>query len=1533
MTEPTHPDVSPPPAAQLDHDLVAQLLDQILERAHPLLAEGLYLAAVPHEFDLALFTALRARDDQRDERLLARLTRFSFVRTTDDPDAACFAVQATERQILLRRWIQIDRQAFVQAHQRALDFWQTHPHHDPFTQDLNLVYHALIADPEQGLYHLGRTFHTYTGERRLAEVDRLLSTAVEVRPYLEALSAPWLAHLDDLLAYHGARLAQLRGQWQVSLARLQDLNRKPDLSPHLRPFVVRAYGAALARTGLHVEAIEQYQTALEAFARQPDMTAEQAFTQINLGDAHVDLAVSARGYRELVVAGGQRWQRWLAGLLSLRGLLPLIVYLSLHFGLRVWRPGFWPALQDQDWIIARLFVTGAQWYRRARRLLSTLDTAAGRIQADEKLANLYLTMGDAAQAATIFGRLLDESQNLLGEYRRASIQAGLGQACLRLARFAQAQAHLEKALPVIQAYHDLELEAETHGLLAEVHIRTGQHTAGLTQFRQALRLYQNGGDRVGATEIAERLQQLTTNQRLSLEERETASTTTQNLTRRQYLRRFQHPALIAFRRAGLVLLAVFAFAIPMLAIHVQMESIIDAAVHFYPSPLTAPNPDFSPTLSQTMALSVQPSFEAEFALQQALALLLLYLLAYTILGVVLILRTPLRTVQAAQAETVRLDLHGLTVGQSDTEQTTTWQEIERISIADIEFFHGPMDDNSRTIVQTPQGQLEIKGSIAWYTALQSHIRAFAAQARVTSFGYRVLASRMGVLYGLSLLGLALFLLLTIWAPHTLLMDLIGPYSLADLYPYLYIGLLLPPFWWLVVRPLYIQAHLAPQTRLFWWVGGAGVALAGLRFVFPRPWLIAPDIYPALSVVLLLASAVLALWQVRRPHGYPLWLRALTTAIAGGIIVLASLQIGREMRVYHLMIQGNSQRDAAIRAANEDRPYLAEWWLQKAADSYSRLLQLAPQNLTALRSRAAVQAQMGHFERAIDDYSAALQHPNADNQDYAYRAMAHESWGLALLAEGDQAAGQEKLQQALADLDRATDLYPQDDVFFVRRGAIYQVLKQTQAAQAQYEQALALEPQNGQAHLAQGWLLFQQAIELSDAAAQKENADRQQELEAQSQDVFGRALTRFQQAAASEPDLPEVWLAVGYGHFRLEAYEATIQAWEKAIALAPDDPVMIISRAMSHWLLADASRCSDDTAAAAEKQEAVEQLNLAIADLDRALALRPTDDWTYRTRAQVEFLLRFCPGYDYQQQVRQAIASYGEALQYAPDNDFYWQFVARLETVLAQHIFLNQPGDEAQAWTMLQIAQADIDRALALNPADQASQQWHAYIHIEAWGVFHWLRGWNHYQAGRYYLAEADSATGALLLPKEAEVAFNAGLAAAAQGKAGAANDWYVEGLRRAQAHAAAEPDAYLPTLQVGLSDLTAHMEANPSLRWLIQPILGLFHRQLGQEYLAAGDYISAWEEFTLAATLQPQDAVAAFKAGLLALVQGKSLQAAEWYQEGLRRASIAPNAETTLQMALDDLDAMQRRHPGVTWLARPLLDLLWSAMQSINPTR
>ena len=128
-----------------------------------------------------------------------------------------------------------------------------------------------------------------------------------------------------------------------------------------------------------------------------------------------------------------------------------------------------------------------------------------------------------------------------------------------------------------------------------------------------------------------------------------------------------------------------------------------------------------------------------------------------------------------------------------------------------------------------------------------------------------------------------------------------------------------------------------------------------------------------------------------------------------------------------------------------------------------------------------------------------------------------------------------------------------------------------------------------------------------------------------------------------------------------------------------------------------------------------------------------------------------------------------------------------------------------------------------------------------------------------------------------------------------------------------------------MTDLGDLLETNPSLRWLGEPVLGLFYLQLGQDHLAAGNYPLAWAEFEQAATLRPRDAEAAFNAGLLSLTLGRGVQAMEWYTEGIARATLDGEILPLLQPAIDDLSALLDTNPRLKWLCAPILKTMQTA--------
>ena len=193
-------------------------LDTLLSNSHPLMVEAFYLAAIPKWYDINLLKTLRNKDDGREQGLVTRLNRYSFVSSLhlQSGDTRGYSVRAEERDLLQRRWIKEDPEAYKAAHQRALIFWGIHPDPNPFAHAQNCLYHQFFVDYAASVRDLIVLFRTYANDRQFTAIEHLLNVAKEAGTYVTLLDVELTAGIDDLLTYLKARLAQLRGQWAKS---------------------------------------------------------------------------------------------------------------------------------------------------------------------------------------------------------------------------------------------------------------------------------------------------------------------------------------------------------------------------------------------------------------------------------------------------------------------------------------------------------------------------------------------------------------------------------------------------------------------------------------------------------------------------------------------------------------------------------------------------------------------------------------------------------------------------------------------------------------------------------------------------------------------------------------------------------------------------------------------------------------------------------------------------------------------------------------------------------------------------------------------------------------------------------------------------------------------------------------------------------------------------------------------------------------------------------------------------------------------
>ncbi|WP_420641445.1 tetratricopeptide repeat protein [Candidatus Leptofilum sp.] len=1429
-------------------------LNRILDEVHPMMAEALYLAAVPTWFSADLFAAMRQTEDGRNPGLIERLLRYSFVRTlpTANGEPETYSVRPDERVFLQRRWIARDREAYLTTHQRALGYWQANPNPNPQLQHRLVLYHLLFVDQTAGINTLINAFRTYQKERQFAEIERLLDTVTDARFYLVALKED-LSLLDDLLRHMWARVNQMRGLWQNSLETLAELRAKPDLSPLLLPYVVRAHGDSLAHAGQFVEAIDAYQETLTLFdaeearlvagetavATQPQVISgatdqvriqiERAYTRIALGDAYVRLADATREHNPPVMPEAPNWLHRLRDFAIFLLSLPLLFYMSFYLGRRVWHPRFWPTLLNLDWIVTRLFVSGAHQYKQADKLLEAHGEPVESVAADEKLAYLYLSLDDNQKAETLFRRLLAEEEAPLGSYRRLSVNLGLAEAMLGQGEPEAARHYANEALPEIAQYEDDRLEARARVLLAESNLGLAQAGSNavaeaILHFERALKLYQQQNDRIWITEIADRLQTITEDDTIDENQQEAARRVSTAVSEFVYPIRYRHPATVLFRHAVFIFLSIVIFLLPLYSIRLDTGSLVSPAITFqgrefvlWPALIieeldaTQGNPDadiapdapavgntaaplqFRPAVADAgLAVNAIPSTDTDVAIQLGIGLLLAYVVLSTAVGIAALVFTPLTTLQRAGQGRVRLNNHGLRVNNAQI----AWDDATNMVIADLKLVREPLADDSAFALNTDAAQLIVPGNTARYETVRQRVGNYLPAALPNQdWSYKLVYGRMGAWYIGSAATLTILAFLGSSFPNLLNFDFPGtPYSLADLYPYLYLGLFVPPLWAFVLRPLQIRHQMYEKSRLAAWIGLAGLFLLLLRLgsIFV-PWFTLPDIYPSLGILLMIFGAVRAFWQTRiwpnKPRTYPAWVRLSGLILGLSTLFLMGGHLLREVSSYHFLIVGNSLRDDSLLETNPEIANKLSW---DAVNAYDRAIEIAQRKILgvvdtraavellspilrpdqavwfqAQSNRAAIYMQLGDFATALADYDQLTNFSN-NTELLASRNMARLGFSTQADVEFPD------FQTILKEQGQLIASQPDNAYYRLWRGVTYHILGDVMAAESNYQDALAISGERAldvqsqvQAWTGLGWLAY-------------------------GQNRYEAAVERFETAVSLNSNSDEAYLGLGFSYYSLRDYDKALDAWEKTAELIPDDPTIYLSLGTLHWrlgMLQDGQgtlaqdRCADPNLTDEQKLASANELLLAIQNFRTAVSLpgRAPEDvaTTYQSLARVQYLLRSCPGYDLVEVLKETIDSYSKAIELDPTNPNYYHVRGRT----AYGIWLNLPagtGPSARVW--LFDALDDTDAALALNPDDFGDYQpnrWREIIYPRATdGSL--AQGDSRFANGEYDVALGYYELVASRAPEVVRAPFKAGLAAVALGDLAQAEIWYKEGLLRAE---------------------------------------------------------------------------------------------------------------------------------------------------------
>ncbi|MGH8219639.1 MAG: tetratricopeptide repeat protein [Steroidobacteraceae bacterium] len=217
--------------------------------------------------------------------------------------------------------------------------------------------------------------------------------------------------------------------------------------------------------------------------------------------------------------------------------------------------------------------------------------------------------------------------------------------------------------------------------------------------------------------------------------------------------------------------------------------------------------------------------------------------------------------------------------------------------------------------------------------------------------------------------------------------------------------------------------------------------------------------------------------------------------------------------------------------------------QEALAQLSEAIRLDPHS-PAVVSRAILYLSLGRFEPAVRDLDQAIADDRSDEIAYIDRGVAEEALG--------------HLAMALEDYSRSIHIET-TAAALVDRGSIYLRLGQPQNALADFDAALALEP--------------------DDLAALTGRADANYSPDERDPERLAGSLSDFSRVIAASPKNAAAYSVRGNIHFDLKQYAAAYSDLSESLELDSDQPAVLFNRALAAEHLGRSAEAARDRQAA------------------------------------------------------------------------------------------------------------------------------------------------------------------------------------------------------------------------------------------------------------------------------------------------------------------------------------------------------------------
>jgi len=290
--------------------------------------------------------------------------------------------------------------------------------------------------------------------------------------------------------------------------------------------------------------------------------------------------------------------------------------------------------------------------------------------------------------------------------------------------------------------------------------------------------------------------------------------------------------------------------------------------------------------------------------------------------------------------------------------------------------------------------------------------------------------------------------------------------------------------------------------------------------------------------------------------------------------------------------------------------------QAAVEDYTAALAKDPNYVAAYFNRGLAYLKLNQFKAAVDDYTKAIENNSQDADAYYQRGLAYHRL--------------KNYPAAIADYTQVIQLNPEDATAFTNRGLSYSAADNKQSAIADYTQAIRLNPNDAQAYYSRGRARFF----LADYQGAMEDYTEALRITPDDADIYvnrcgaylnlaqyDRAIADCTQAIQLNAEYPEAYSNRCLAYTNLQKYPEAINDCTQAIALEPNGAKAYTNRGMAR-------------AAANDFQGAID-------DYTQAIRLAPNDAVAYGNRGTVYYDLNQYP---------EALLDYTQAIRLKEDYD-------------------------------------------------------------------------------------------------------------------------------------------------------------------------------------------------------------------------------------------------------------------------------------------